>query len=45
VHRLLERYHRDLVVLMGRAFLSLWARFILTRYLPVYLYFYLRGPG
>ena len=29
----------------GRAFLSLWARFILTRYLPVYLYFYLRGPG
>jgi len=29
----------------GRAFLSLWARFILTRYLPVYLLFYLRGPG
>jgi hypothetical protein len=27
----------------GRAFLSLWARFILTRYLPVYLLFYLRG--
>ncbi|MHC4137179.1 MAG: hypothetical protein ACYTDU_02060 [Planctomycetota bacterium] len=29
----------------GRAFLSLWARFILTRYLPVFLHFYLRGPG
>ena len=27
----------------GRAFLSLWARFIFTRYLPVYVYFYLRG--
>jgi hypothetical protein len=27
----------------GRAFLASWARFLLTRYLPVYLLLYLRG--